>query len=174
MESFVHEVQHAYELNPTMTLLKRSLNFHEWLESSFSKFHSAISLPRQFIFSKNNDVAGTHDGVQAMVRCFEWSNSMLGEPMFPLQRLPISKPKWNANRSVFSRWETSSIRTTLEKSEEIFQKAEAQFLPKRRKTTTCISISNDNRGRGYSRRFVSGKGFRPKITMVGGRYLTKT
>ena len=55
---------------------------------------------------------------------------MLGEPMFPLQRLPTSKPKWNANRSVFSRWETSSIRTTLEKSEEIFQKAEAHFLAK--------------------------------------------
>ncbi len=114
-----------------MTLLKRSVNFHQWLESSFSKFHSSISLPRQFIFSKNSDVAGTLDGVQAMVRCSEWSNSMLGEPMFPLQRLPISKPMWNANRSVFSRWETSSTRTTLEKSEEILQKAEAQIFAKK-------------------------------------------
>ena len=30
-----------------------------------------------------------------------------------------------------SRWETSSIRSTLEKSEEIFQKAEAQFFAKK-------------------------------------------
>ncbi len=111
-----------------MTLLKRSLNFHQWLEGSFSKYHSASSLPRHFIISKNNNVSRTLDGVQAMPRCSKWSNSMLGEPMFPLQRLPISKPKWNANRSVFLRWETSNTRTTLEKLEEIFQKAEGHFF----------------------------------------------
>ncbi len=44
IESFVHEVQHAYMTNPTLTLMKRSLNFHQWQESSFSKFHSAISV----------------------------------------------------------------------------------------------------------------------------------
>jgi hypothetical protein len=50
--------------------------------------------------------------------------------MFPLQRLPNQKPRWNANRPVFSKWETSNTRTTPEKSEEIFKKAEAQIFSK--------------------------------------------
>lgn len=130
IESFVEEVQLSYTPRPTMTLLKRSWNFHEWLEGAFSKHHSSISLPRQFIFSKDISAGSTMDGVQATVRCSEWSNSLLGEPMFPLQRLPLEKPKWNANRSVFSKWETRAIRTTTEKSEEIFLKAEAQIFAK--------------------------------------------
>ena len=123
IESFVEEVQLSYTPRPTMTLLKRSWNFHEWLEGAFSKHHSSISLPRQFIFSKDISVGSTMDGVQAMVRCSEWSNSLLGEPMFPLQRIPLKKPKCNANRSVFSKWETIAIRTTIEKSEEVFLKS---------------------------------------------------
>ena len=50
--------------------------------------------------------------------------------MFPLPRLPNQKPRWNANRPVFSKWETSNTRTTPEKSEEIFKKAEAQIFSK--------------------------------------------
>ena len=120
----------SYKPMPTMTLLKRSINFHRWLEGASSKHHSCISLPRQFVFSKNENGDATTDGVRAMVRCSEWSNSVLGEPMFPLQRLPTQKPRWNANRSVFSRWETSSTRTSTEKSEEILKKAEAQVFYK--------------------------------------------
>jgi hypothetical protein len=115
-----------------MTLLKKSLDFHGWLEGAFSKHHSCISLPRQFVFSKSDNVGSIVDGVKAMVRCSEWSNSVLGEPMFPLQRLPNKKPMWNANRPVFSKWEklTPKTRTTPEKSEEIFKKAEAQIFSK--------------------------------------------
>jgi len=113
-----------------MTLLRRSLNFHKWLDGASSKNHSSISLPRQFIFSKDHNSGSTEDGIHITVRCFEWSNSLLGEPMFPLQRLPNSKPKWNANRSVFSRWETSNTRTTSEKSEKILKKAESQIFSK--------------------------------------------
>jgi hypothetical protein len=120
----------SYTPNHSMTLLKRSLNFHEWLEGSFAKYHCSVSLPRQFIFSKEHNVGNTSDGVEAMVRCSEWSHSLLGPPMFPLQRLPTSKPRWNANRSVFSKWETLNTRTTPEKSEEIFKKAEAQIFRK--------------------------------------------
>jgi hypothetical protein len=50
--------------------------------------------------------------------------------MFPLQRLPNQKPRWNANRPEFSKWETPKTRTTPEKSEEIFKKAEAQIFSK--------------------------------------------
>ena len=50
--------------------------------------------------------------------------------MLPLQRLPNQKPRWNANRPVFSKWETPKTRTTPEKSEEIFKKAEAQIFSK--------------------------------------------
>ena len=130
IEVFVDVVMKSYTPNHSMTLLKRTLNFHEWLEGSFAKYHCSISLPRQFVFSKEHDAGSTSDGVQAMVRCSEWSNSVLGPPMFPLQRLPISKPRWNANRSVFSKWETINTRTTPEKSEEIFKKAEAQIFRK--------------------------------------------
>ena len=130
IEKFVHVVQHSWKPSPTMTLLKKSLDFHGWLEGAFSKHHSSISLPRQFIFSKNDNVGSTAEGVMAMVRCSEWSNYVLGEPMFPLQRLPKQKPRWNANRPVFSKWETPKIRTTFEKSEEIFKKAEAQLFSK--------------------------------------------
>jgi hypothetical protein len=86
--TFVHVVQHSYKPTPTMTLLKKSLDFHSWLEGAFAKHHSCIGLPLQFIFSKNNDVGSTADGVKAIVRCSEWSSSVLGEPTFPLQRLP--------------------------------------------------------------------------------------
>jgi hypothetical protein len=72
-----------------MTLLRRSLNFHNWLDGAFSKHHSSISLPRQFIFSKDHNAGSTQDGVHTTVRFSEWSNSLLGEPMFPLQRCPI-------------------------------------------------------------------------------------
>ena len=130
LETFVHVVQHSYKPTPTMTLLKKSLDFHSWLEGAFAKHHSCISLPRQFIFSKNDDAGSTADGVKAMVRCSEWSNSVLGEPMFPLQRIPNQKPRWNANRPVFSKWETPKTRTTIEKSEEIFKKAKAQIFSK--------------------------------------------
>lgn len=130
LETFVHVVQHAYKPHPTMTLLIKSLDFHGWLEDAFSKHHSCISLPRQFVFSKNDSAESTDDGVKAMVKCSEWSNSVMGEPMFPLQRLPIQKPRWNANRPVFSKWETPKVRTTPEKSEEMFKKAEAQIFSK--------------------------------------------
>jgi hypothetical protein len=50
--------------------------------------------------------------------------------MFPLQRLSNLKPRRNANRSVISKYETPKTRTTLEKSEEIFKKAEAQIFSK--------------------------------------------
>lgn len=131
IENFVEEIQLSYNPRPTMTLLKRSLNFHEWLDGSMSKYFSSISLPRQFIFSKDDNEGSTVDGVHAMVRCSEWSNSILGEAMFPLQRLPNKKPKWNANRRVFSKWEKNGsqlTRTSLEKAEDIFKKAEAQIF----------------------------------------------
>ncbi len=50
--------------------------------------------------------------------------------MFPLHRIPNQKPRWNANRPVFSEWETPKTRNTLEESEEIFKKAEAQTFSK--------------------------------------------
>ena len=88
LETFVNVVQHSYKPSPTMPLLKKSMDFRGWLEGAFSKHQSCISLPRQFIFSKNDNVGSTVDGVKAMVRCSDWSISLLGEPMFPLQRLP--------------------------------------------------------------------------------------
>jgi hypothetical protein len=48
--------------------------------------------------------------------------------MFPLQRLPNGKPRYNANRPIFSKWETATKRTSVENSEEIFKKAEAQIF----------------------------------------------
>jgi hypothetical protein len=48
--------------------------------------------------------------------------------MFPLQRLPIQKPRWNANRFVFSKWETPKTITAPQNSEEIFKKAEAEIF----------------------------------------------
>ena len=55
---------------------------------------------------------------------------MLWEPMFPLQRLPNQKLRWNANRSVFYKWETPRTRTSPEISEEIFKKVEARIFSK--------------------------------------------
>jgi len=77
LETFVHVVRHSYKQTPTMTLLKKSLDFHGWLEGAFSKHNSCISPPRQFLFSKNDNDGSTVDGVKAMVRCSEWSNSVL-------------------------------------------------------------------------------------------------
>lgn len=128
LEKFIHEVQTCMKPKPAMILLKRSLNFHEWLSGALAKYHSSISQPRQFIFSKTNNGLSTPDGVQTMVRCSEWSHSPLGEPMFPLQRLPNGKPRYNANRPIFSKWETATKRTSVENSEEIFKKAEAQIF----------------------------------------------
>jgi len=116
-----------------MTLLKTSLDFHGWLEGAFSKHHSCISLPRQFIFSKNDNDGGTVDGVKAMVRCSEWSNYVLGEPMFPLQRLPNQKPRWNANRPVFTEWESPKTRTNPEKSKR---------YSKRRRPKSFLKVGN--------------------------------
>jgi hypothetical protein len=50
--------------------------------------------------------------------------------MFPLQSLPIKKPRWNANLPVFYKWETPNTRSTPENSEDIFKKAEAQIFSK--------------------------------------------
>ena len=152
-----------------MTLLRRSLNFHKWLDGAFSKHHSSISLPHQFIFSKDHNSRSTKDGVHTTVRCYEWSNSLLGEPMFPLQRLPNSKPKRNVSRSVFSWWETSNTRTTSEKSEEILKKAEAPRCSKNESTMTFPSSSKEIRGEGYWKRYVSRKSSSHKITRSGGR-----
>ena len=149
LETFVHVVQHSYKPSPTMTVLEKSLDFHGQLEDAFSKHHSCISFPRQFIFSKNDNVGSTIDGVNTMVRCSEWSNSLLGEPMFPLQRLTNQKPRWNANRSVFSKWETPKTRTTPENSEEIFKRRRPKSFLKVGNIMTVLLISKGMRGSSY-------------------------
>ena len=71
LETFIHVVQHSFMPTPTMRLLKKSLDVHGWLEDVFSKQHSCTSIPRQFIFSENDNVGGAVDGVKAMVPCSE-------------------------------------------------------------------------------------------------------
>jgi hypothetical protein len=103
VDKFVNEVQMPYTPTPTTTLLKRGIIFHKWLEGVSSKHQSCTNLPRQSIFSKNDNVGATTDGVKAMLRGSEWSNSILGEIMSSLQVLPTRRSLWNANRSVFSK-----------------------------------------------------------------------
>ena len=103
LETFVHVVQHLYKPTPTMTLLKKNLDFHGWLKGAFSMHHSCFSHPRQFMFSKNDNAGSTVEVVKAMARCSECTKFVLGEPLFPLQRLPNKKPRWNVNRPVFSK-----------------------------------------------------------------------
>ncbi len=69
LETFVNVVKHSYKPTPTIALLKKSFNFHGWLEGAFSKHNSCISLPRQFIFSKNDNAGSTVEGVKAMFCC---------------------------------------------------------------------------------------------------------
>ena len=126
LEKCLHEVQTVMKPTPAIKLLKRSLNFHEWLSGALAKYHAFISQPRQFFFSKANNGLSTLDGVQPMVRRSEWSHSTRGEPMFPLQQLPNGKPRYNANRPIFSKWQTATTRTSVEHSGEIFKKAESQ------------------------------------------------
>ncbi len=132
LEKCLHEVHTVMKPTPAMILLKRSLNFHEWLSGALAKYHSFISQPRQSFFSKANNGLITLDGVQTMVRRSEWSHSTRWEPMFPLQQLPNCKPKYNANRPIFSKWKTATTRTSVENSGEIFKKAEAQKFTNRR------------------------------------------
>ncbi len=113
-----------------MALLRKSLNFHKWLDGAFSKHHSSISLPRRFIFSKNHNSGSTEDGVHTTVRCSQWINSLLGEPMFPLQRLPNSKPKWNANRSVFQGGRRPILGPRPRSPKRYSRKQRQNFFPK--------------------------------------------
>jgi len=168
LETFVQVVQHSFKPTPTMTLLKKIMDFHGWLEGVFSKHYSCISLPRQLIFSKSDNDGGTVDVVKAMVRCSEWSNSVLGEAMFPLQRLPNQKPRWNANRPVFSKWKTPKIRTFPEKSEEIFKKAESQIFSKNGKIMIFLLIFKGMRGSSYLKGSASGNNSKRKTSTGGG------
>ena len=121
-EKCIHEVQTRMKPKPVIILLKKSLYFHVWLSGALVKYQSSISRPRQFIFSKAINGLSTPDGVLAMIRCSEWSYSTLGEPMFPLQRLPNGKPRYNANRPIFSKWETTTTRTSVYKIPKRFSK----------------------------------------------------
>ncbi len=159
IEKFVCEIQKSYKPMPTMTLLKRSINFHQWLEGASSKHYSCISLPRQFIFSKNENGDATTDGVRSM-------------SMFTLQRLPTQKLRWNANCSVFSKWETSSTRTSPEKSEEILKKAEAQvFFTRMGSIMTSRLTSKGVLGSDHQEEFASGKSYKLETTKAGGQSL---
>ena len=129
IEKFIEEIKQSYDPEPNVKLLKRSLNIHEFLEGCLAKHQDGMSLPRQFNYFKDPATTGTtSDGVGTSVTCSEWSNSEVGDPQFPLQRMPSVIPNWNANRRVFSKWETRTQRTTDDVSDKILVSAESQIM----------------------------------------------
>ena len=165
--SFVYAIQKSNDSKPNMALLKRSLNFHQWLDGAVSKHHSFIRIPRHFIFSKIHNAGSTL--VHAIMGCSEWSNLLFEEEMFSL---PPSRPKWDANRSVSlggrhqirGPYPRSRRRCSIKQSERFSQAMENNMI---------FPLSSKGiRGENYLKRCVSGKSFRPKIIRSGGRYLT--
>jgi len=113
-EDLVKIIRHSYDPKHNVLKLKRTYNFHAWLQGTterpvLQRHWSDITEARQFLIEK---CARLEDGSEVLmgvtIKASESSSSPFGPRMVPICNLPSERPLFNASRPVFSRWERDS------------------------------------------------------------------